>query len=547
MKPLLFLILLCAAMTARGQSSSHKEGETVGERLSVLIERFVKQVQRDVGGDSEVAEEDTVPKKRTRKATIEEPHDTDFFYEGNTTIETDDRVEGNVVVKGGDLTVYGKIEGDVLVVGGTLYVKEGGRITGDARVINGTIVKDEGGIIEGSEDTTTSRTASYRELQKKFRTRSTALNAPWVNELTTLDNILFRYNRVEGIFLGLGSEKRYDWEGSRDYSAYGHFGYGFKSHKWRFNLGLTRQFLVGEGKLVEMGLEGHSLTDTKDQWLISQGENTAAAFLIHEDYRDYFGRAGWGVNAAYTVQNDDLTSQFKVEYLLDQYSSMENRTEWSLLGGEKVFRVNPPIDGGKMHSIVASLGISTVKKSMYGQQGWSAFGTAEFAEKSFGSDFGFRQYLIDIRRYQPLGRYDNFNIRVRLGTSEGMLPPQKDFELGGLSTVQVLPFKIMTGNRMLLVNAEYIVNGDLLHDVSFWPSSIMGRMTIVFLGDAGWTRTVRASAGFDEGFGELQLKQFRSNLGIGISNRSGSFRIAYLWATDGSDLHRMIFRFSRPF
>jgi hypothetical protein len=547
MKPLLFLALICSATTAWGQSSSHENAQTFGERLSVLIERFVKHVQREVGGVGAFAGEDTLPKKPARKPRIEEHQKPDLTYEGNTTIEKDDRVEANVVVKGGDLTVYGTIDGDVLVVGGTLYVKEGGQITGDARVINGKIVKDEGGLIEGTEDTTSSRTASYREPRERFRSRSPRLDAPWVNELTTLDNFLFRYNRVEGIFLGLGSEKRYYWDGSRDYNAYGHFGYGFKSHKWRINLGLTRQFVVGDGQLVEVGLEGHNLTDTKDHWLIGQGENTAAAFFIHEDYRDYFERAGWGANAAYTVQTDDLTSQFNLQYLQDKYRSMNNRTEWSLFGGDKVFRLNPPIDEGTMHSVVVSLGISTRKKSMYGEHGWSAFGTAEFAEQSFGGDFGFRQYTVDVRRYQPLGRYDNLNIRVRAGTSEGMLPVQRLYEIGGLSTVQVLPFKTMSGNRMLLVNAEYILNSNVLHDVDFWPSWLTSGVNLLFIADAGWTNTVRPSASFDEGFGSLRLKQFRSNLGVGVSNRSGSFRLAYLWSTDGTNLNRIIFRFSRPF
>lgn len=536
--------------SASQQSTAEKKTEDLGDRLSTMIERFVKQVQREFTGRTENATpDDTLRKKRSRKVDTDKDLDqnADFTYEGNRTIEKDDVVEGNVVVKGGDLTVYGEIDGDVLVVGGTLYVKEGGRITGDARVINGDIVKEEGGVIEGYMDRTTSRTAGYREPRERFRTRSTALNANWVNELTTLDDFIFRYNRVEGFFMGLGSEKRYYWEDHRDYSGYGSVGYGFKSHRWRFHLGVARQFVLGDGQLLEFGVEGHNLTDTKDQWLIRQGENTAAAFFIHEDYRDYFGRAGWGVNAAYTLQQDYLTSQFKVEYLLDKYRSMDNRTEWSLFGGDKLFRLNPPITEGNMRSIVASLGVSTVTKTMYGQEGWSAFGTAEFAEKSFGGDFGFRQYVADIRRYQPLGRYDNFNIRVRAGSSEGILPPQKVYELGGLSTVQVLPFKAMAGNRMLLANAEYIVNGDILHDIDFWPSWLMRGINFVFIGDAGWTRAVRPSASFDAGFGELQLKQFRSNLGVGVSNRSGSFRIAYLWSTDGSNLNRIIFRLSRPF
>ncbi|MCI0706692.1 MAG: hypothetical protein L0Y80_04300 [Ignavibacteriae bacterium] len=537
--------LIVSANALAQQSSDQRPPDDFGDRLNAMIEKFVKQVNRELTGE---AEQDTIPKRRLRTADKwNRSEDEDFTYDGDVTIEKDETVNGNVVVKGGDLTVYGEIIGDVLVVGGTLYVKDGGLITGDARVISGDIVKDDGGVIEGSMDRSSARSAGYREPRDRFRRHSTSLNANWVNELTTLDNFIFRYNRVEGIFLGAGSEKRYYWDGYRDFSSWGSIGYGFKSKGWRYNIGIARQFPVGDGHLLELAVEGHRLTDTKDHWVIGLGENTAAAFLIHEDYRDYFYRAGWDISGSYSLQQDDVTGQFKVAYLADKYLSMENRTEWALFGGDKRFRLNPMIDNGNMKSILVSAGISTVDRRMYGQEGWSAFGTAEFAEESFGSDFAFRQYTADIRRYQPLSRYDNLNLRFRIGTSEGFVPLQKLYEIGGLSTVQVLPFKELAGNRMLLLNAEYIVNGDFLHDLDFWPSWLMRGVNFVFIGDAGWTRAVSSTASFDEGFGELQFRQLRSNLGIGLGNRSGTFRIAYLWSTDGTGLSRVIFRVARPF
>ncbi len=71
-----------------------------------------------------------------------------------------------------------------------------------------------------------------------------------------LDNFIFRYNRVEGVFLGLGSEKKYYWDGERNWNMYGSAGWGVKSHTWRGNLGLARQFaiLTNEGSgIIEFG------------------------------------------------------------------------------------------------------------------------------------------------------------------------------------------------------------------------------------------------------------------------------------------------------
>ncbi len=542
--------ILSVAQTKEKHPKAETESVDFDTRLGTLIERFIDSIQRELHGDNVSA--DTVKKQRRRAADDWDEVEDEMrrgarTFEGHTVIETDDVIEGNIVVKAGDLIVYGEINGDVLVVGGTVYVKDGGRITGDVRVISGDIVKEPGGVIEGYTDKTSARTVDYRERRERFARGTTRLNANWVQELTTLDDFIFRYNRVEGVFLGIGSEKKYYWEGQRSYTGWGTIGYGLKSYRWRYNLGFARQFALGEGKLIEFGIEGHNITDSKDEWLISQKENTAAALLIHEDYRDYFQRKGYGAHAAYYVQQENFTSQLRVDYLIDRYSSMENRTEWAIFGGKKRFRLNPPVDEGRMRSVFISSGVSTVARTMYGQEGWSIYGTAEFAGKSADTDFGFHQYMLDVRRYQPLGRYDNVNIRFRIGTSEGTLPYQKEFELGGLSTVHVYPFKYDIGNRMLLVNAEYIVNADILHDIDFWPSWLMRGINILVLADAGWTNNVPTTAGWDEGFGEFHLKHVRSNLGIGIANRSGSVRVAYVWPTDGSRLNRIIFRFSRPF
>jgi hypothetical protein len=269
--------------------------------------------------------------------------------------------------------------------------------------------------------------------------------------------------------------------------------------------------------------------------------------LIHEDFRDYFRRDGYGVSAGYALQQDFVVTQVKVGYLADEYRSMDNRTEWSLFGGNKQFRPNPLIDEGKMRGIVGSVGLSTVSSTIDGPEGWSINTTAEFINKSYGGDFKFDRYVVDIRRYQPLGRWDNFNVRFRIGTSEGALPLQKSFEMGGLGTVQGYAFKEDQGNRMLLMNAEFIINGDFLGDLSFWPSWLMRGINLLFLTDAGLVRNVAPTALWTEGFEKIQFSDFKHDVGAGIATRNGSFRVAFVWRTDRSEPPCFIFRFARPF
>lgn len=554
------VILLCAclslaiaqAQSTKNESAESDKHESLGQRIGTMVEDVIDKLERELSGRSDELsfKKNTFKQVRSQSAgdIVTVAEDSNLTYKGNTVIQKGDTINTDVVVKGGDLTVYGHINGDILVIGGDLYLRDGSYVGGNIKVINGEVNRDDDAIVVGYIDKSRSRKEkAYREEDKNFRRSSTRLNANWVSETTNLDNFIFRYNRVEGLFLGAGSEKKYYWDSQRSYSLYGSAGYGFKSHSWRGNLGLSRQFSIDDGQLLEIEVEGHRLTDTKDEWLIGVQENTAAAILIHEDYRDYFRRDGFGVNIGYATQQDYLTTQVKTGYLMDDYRSMENQTEWSLFGGDKRFRPNPMIDGGSMHSILTSAGMSTVTSTMYGPEGWSALATVEIADKNLGGSFTFNRYIVDIRRYQPLGPYDNLNVRVRVGTSDGALPLQKTFEIGGLGTVQGYPFKGEMGNRMLLMNAELIVNGDFLGDLSFWPSWLMRGINLLVLTDAGFVRTVDNGALWTSGFNGIGFSDFRHDVGAGVATRSGSFRMAYVWRTDRSEPAHFVFRFSRPF
>jgi len=395
-----------------------------------------------------------------------------------------------------------------------------------------------------------------RRDETMFVRHGARMPPPWLSENTLTDKIVFRYNRVEGLFLGLGSRKRYLWDGRKMFSPYGSIGYGFTSHRWRGNLGIARQFLLpGEGveQMIETGLEGYSLTDTKDQWRIGPGENTAAAFLIHEDFRDYFSREGVTLHAAYLLRGDHLFAEARLSYLVDQYGSLARKTEWSLFGGGKRFRANPEIDDGAMRSVQALSGLSTATRGMCGPEGWNVGATAEFADRrTFGGEFTFRQYIADIRRYQPVGDLQALNLRVRIGTGHGVIPRQRSFETGGLGTLPAFPFKAFPGdslgaNRMILVNAEYVVYGDLLGDLAFWPSWIMKHVNFLLLTDGGLVRSVAPATTELGGFGGATWKEFRHDLGVGISNRQGTVRFAVVWRTDRSEPATFTFRFGAPF
>ena len=128
-----------------------------------------------------------------------------------------------------------------------------------------------------------------------------------------------------------------------------------------------------------------------------------------------------------------------------------------------------------------------------------------------------------------------------------ILPLQKMFELGGLGTMNAFPFKSEIGNRMLLINAELIINGGFVEELDFWPLWIFQNINILILSDAGFTRSALSTASVFEGVETVKLNDFEHDFGVAFSNRSGSFRIGVAWRTDHPAPAQFILRFNRPF
>ena len=93
-------------------------------------------------------------------------------------------------------------------------------------------------------DHSTHYSYSYHSSSSAYTERfnkNTTLFYPWEN---TNDNLLFRYNRVEGLFLGLNDPKTYSWDAHR-IKFFGSGGYGFASHRWRYSGAMAEQFGTG--------------------------------------------------------------------------------------------------------------------------------------------------------------------------------------------------------------------------------------------------------------------------------------------------------------
>jgi hypothetical protein len=514
-----------------------------GDRLGSFVEDLIQKIE---SGVQEMARErnydrgeelDTTSTVRRYRAT-----EGAITFSGNTSIDATDKIEGNVVVKGGTLTVVGLVQGDALAINGDIIVKDGGKITGNARSINGKVIKEGNGTIDGYVEESSSTRDSRLSRRMYVPKRSYRFNEYWLDENIFPDDFIFRYNRVEGLFLGLGSEKKFYWDGSKVVSGYGSAGYAFRIHRWRLNLGLDREFAT-ENALYETGVEGHSLTDTKDEWIMKLGENNAVAILWHEDYRDYYTREGFSLHAARYTKERGFATQLRVDYRIDDYSSLSKETDWSLFRSSHSFRDNPAVEEGTMHSIVGTAGLSTLERTGRRTVGWNILATAERGGDAFGGHFNFTQVVVDVRRFQPLSDYDNINVRLRVGSLEGDYVQQKSFEIGGANTLPAYGYKEFGGNRMLLGNFEYVLSGRLVDDVFFWPNSL----NLIVLGDAGAASLVSTKKKITEGFSSISQSTVKSDIGFALGWHDESWRLGFVWRTDVQAPVSVFLRFNKAF
>ena len=350
-----------------------------------------------------------------------------------------------------------------------------------------------------------------------------------------IQTFMISYNRVEGLFLGLGIPKEYnDYYGlGSKLTFYGSIGYGLSNDKIRYRAGLTRKFF-GRNSL-ELGVESFDLTRTEDLWIIPQDENTIDAFFFHEDYHDFY--RSWG-SAIYGKQKLGKILSIEAGYRLENQEDMKVEKDWSLFRQGNNFRENPIIDGGEYKNTYLSIRLGNSRKL----KDWSASLDVESNSDLISDDMpDYERYILSLSKYQRLGRNDEVNFRVRYGTTSGTVPEQKKFDLGGIGTLRGYGYKeFQNGGNMVLINAEYITNGDAITGLEFLP--ILNGFEVAIFADAGvvWSdeRDFPASS------------ELKRNIGFGLQSDDGDFRIDFAKPLDEPEDKREVvvtFRINRMF
>jgi hypothetical protein len=339
---------------------------------------------------------------------------------------------------------------------------------------------------------------------------------------------MLHYNRVNALFLGVKKERMQwyhsdDWLGIPDIRLHGMIGYATGQRDWQYSLGLEK--LVGKNKHVIVGGEYHDATSTNDEWRIGLNETSLTAFMGGYDYLDYYKQQGWG---AYILARSERYFEGGIAFSDDRFNSMSRETDWALFGAGDRYRANPPIDiqnGFPIDTVdISSLTLSASfnpKRLVLSRNfTFAVNGIAEFADPGIGtaSDFDYAKYTGEIISYVNFEPGGVLKYRLRMSSITGEAPRFKQLYLGGVGTLRALPYKSLSGNQMILSNAE-LQFGSSRFGASNWIDFDDFYLSL-FL-DSGWTDfdpdLIDSKAPLS-GFDRFNFADLQHNGGIGLGS-----------------------------
>jgi outer membrane translocation and assembly module TamA len=131
---------------------------------------------------------------------------------------------------------------------------------------------------------------------------------------------------------------------------------------------------------------------------------------------------------------------------------------------------------------------------------WRFDWTSEIASPDrLGGDFDFTRHIVSGRARVALSSHQEIAARAIVGWSSGVLPPQRQFAIGGIGTVHGYEFKEAVGDALSLANLEYALGGKgTPRLLAFFD---VGRVSDRLSAESRWLK----GAGFGFGFGSMRL------------------------------------------
>jgi hypothetical protein len=477
-----------------------RHGLILGERLKASPDAIAAEIRRRYASDGYTFAEVT--------ASID--------ADGALIITIDEGRIDDVEFRGVDADVSSRLRERFSIRSGDIFNR------GQALRALETALEQAGGAIVRvhGQTFTLVRDHSRRVLQVNLRTRSQR-SGVFVGTQGRED----WYSPVDGFNPAIGFQSTI-FDAKRFNHTYwtGFVSYKFAREDAGYAFGLERPFFA-DG-VVQVGAGLHDLTGSDDQWRLTNLEQSLVGFTFRNSFRDYYRRKGWQVHAAVRpLEQHEWLAAWRDE----SHAALVNETGYGLFRDDHPFRPNPSVLDGDLRALIVgytfdsrSLAREAVGERFRRHQVDDLFGSAaardhgariewksELAPAAFEHDFDFNRHVLNARAWLQTSPSRLLSARMIAGFSNGTVPPQRVFGLGGVGTVHGYAFKEAIGERMLLLNGEFAQR--------FGRSGFAG---LAFI-DAG--RVYRPLAGSREAW--------LRGVGVGLEF-SGGARVEFGWRLD---------------
>ena len=340
-----------------------------------------------------------------------------------------------------------------------------------------------------------------------------------------------RYNRMDGLHLGLKFDRRFEGAGFRA-NTFG--GYNLHSGLWDYGASVDMKLFPFRGDAVYLKTGYSNSTDTiYPSKLYGIGLGSIVMILGGEDYFDYYRneKIFTGFLFRRILPRTDLDVSFNREHHRT-FGALEI-SNYSLFGWHDERRPNPLIEEGKLHALRFDLGIN-VSPNTYGFAGNRQFElTVEVADNAFGSNYSYSKFdaalSFNFETFFQRRLFANtLDLQLAAGTALGNLPLQRFGAIdgtknrftpfGSLRTRKYLPY---TGSRYWLAVAE--------HNFRTIPFELIGLQS---LADRGWGIIIfggagYASAGKDFSESIMMTDGVHTEAGISLNSILGVLRVDF--------------------
>jgi outer membrane protein assembly factor BamA len=303
----------------------------------------------------------------------------------------------------------------------------------------------------------------------------------------------------------------------------GYVSYKFGREDPGYSFGVERPLFTAP-KLF-LGLELHDMTATDDRWRLTNVEQTFVSLAFKNSFRDYYRRRGAQV---FTVLRMGPNNELSAMARWDRHEPLANSTTYSFFRDDAAYRRNPAVFDEHVNALVLGYTFDTrplsgagrpatyerhLKDNLFGygvrqRPGLRLEWTSEIAGHGLKGDAEFDRHILNARGHVAVTSHTLLSLRGLFGFSNGALPVERLFAIGGIGSVHGYSFKEATGTGMALLNAEYRVNlssasrnRDAAHVFVFYDAGRIAsprpvpRGFILSKPDPGWLRGVGAGAG----------------------------------------------------